>query len=248
MDYTLINNKIKLRNNQSGIAYKAWYAIACFLVLMVLPLKEWSPIYRWYAVSAFSLFFLMASIIVLILFSNRSKKLQSLVSQQNLLAEWTLSESQKELYSNHLFEQEKGRNLVILFSIGIIAAIVFGVFILVIDEGRLIMFLVYLGLMLLLSLFAFIMPLYYRYKNNNNDGIVLVGAKYAYINGFFHNWDYPLSGLKKVKAIKFPFHGIQLAYYYTDRTLHHGEELIIPVNEDIDLADLIARMKILNDS
>ncbi|RUA12376.1 MAG: hypothetical protein DSY82_01445, partial [Flavobacteriia bacterium] len=127
-----------------------------------------------------------------------------------------------------------------------IAIIVFGIFILVIDEGKMAMFLILLGLIAFLAAFAFGMPFYYRFKNLRGDGKILLGAKYAYINGYFHNWDFPLSGLSKVKPIKDPFYGINLIYYYTDRTLKNSEELFIPANEDIDIKALVEQLKKAN--
>jgi hypothetical protein len=78
------------------------------------------------------------------------------------------------------------------------------------------------------------------------DGNILIGAKYAYINGYFHNWDFPLSGLSMVKAINEPFYGIYLSYYYTDRTLRHSEEIYIPSNKEVDLEKLIIKLNKLN--
>ena len=112
---------------------------------------------------------------------------------------------------------------------------------------KLFMLAVLAGLISFLALFAYGMPFYYKISNKRGDGKILIGAKYAYINGYFHNWDFLLSGLSKVKAINKPFYGINLVYYYTDRTLQHSEELFIPVNEDIDIAGLITKLKELND-
>jgi hypothetical protein len=46
--------------------------------------------------------------------------------------------------------------------------------------------------------------------------------------------------------MKKPFYGINLVYYYTDRTLRHSEALFIPANEDMDLESLVESMKELN--
>ena len=149
-------------------------------------------------------------------------------------------------YINYFYEQEKEKNRAILFSISLISVIIFGIFILVIDEGKLAMFGVWIALMLFLSFFAFIMPIYYRNSNRKKDGRILIGAKYASINGYFHNWDFILSGLSRIKIIKEPFYGINLVYYYTDRTFRHSEEIFIPANEEIDLETLVASMRELN--
>jgi hypothetical protein len=180
------------------------------------------------------------------MFRGRSKKLQSLITGDNLLAEWTLSPEMKERYIHYFFHEERGKNFAILTVISVMAVIIFGLFILFIDEGKLFMLGVLAALILFLSLFAFGMPYYYRYTNRKGDGKVLIGAKYAYVNGYFHNWDFPLSGLSRVKVMKKPFYGINLVYYYTDRTLRHSEALFIPANEDMDLESLVESMKELN--
>jgi len=241
--FTKINKEITIQNNQSSIAKKSWYAAGFFLLIIFIAFMDFDflPIHP--ALAFISFFFLLCAIVIALMFRSRAKKMQKLITGENLLAEWTLSNEQKEAYINYLFENEKGKNQVILYSISAISFIVFGIFILMIDEGKLAMTGVWIGLIIFLSLFAFGMPFYYRRQNRKSDGRILIGAKYIYLNGFFHNWDFILSGLSKVKVIKKPFYGINLVYYYTDRTFKHSEELFIPVNNDIDLEDLIKNLK-----
>ena len=89
-------------------------------------------------------------------------------------------------------------------------------------------------------------PYYYYRRNMKGDRQILIGKKYAYLNGIFHNWDFPLSGLKKVKVIKKPFYGLSFTYYYTDRTWQNTEELEIPAPENIDLSLLANQLKSFN--
>lgn len=238
-----INKKIQLKNNQSGIVTKAWYAAVFFALVILVAIMDFDGLPIHPAIVMLSIFFFIMSIIIGFMFRSREEKLQSLISGENLLAAWTLSQEQKKNYVNYLFKNEAGKNMIILFSIGAISIVVFGLFILFIEEGKLAMFLVLVGLLVFLSLFAFGMPFYYKMKNSKGDGNILIGAKYAYINGYFHNWDYMLSGLSKVKVMKTPFYGINLVYYYTDRTLSHSEALFIPANENEDLEGLIATLK-----
>ncbi len=239
-----INKDIQIQNNQSSITKKLWYAAAFFLLIIIIAFMELVDIHP--AIVFLSFFFFLSSVLIGFMFRSREKKLQKLITGENLLAEWTLTDTQKKNYANYLFEHEISKNKVILVLIAGIAAVVFGIFILVIDEGKLFMFLVFIGLVMFLSIFAFGMPYYYKMKNTKANGHILIGAKYAYINGFFHNWDFLLSGLSKVKIITEPFYGINLVYYYTDRTFTHSEELFIPANENIDLEDLISKLKELN--
>lgn len=241
-----LNKKIELENNQTGTVKKAWYFAVFFLLVIIIAFMDLDSLPVHPAFVMLSIFFLIMSVIIGFMFRSREKKLQKLISGESLIAQWSLTKKQKKKYATYLFKHESGKNQVILFSISFIAIIVFGIFILVIDEGKLAMFLVLLGLIAFLAAFAFGMPLYYRFKNLRGDGKILLGGKYAYINGYFHNWDFPLSGLSKVKPIKDPFYGINLIYYYTDRTLRNSEELFIPANEDIDLKALAEELKKAN--
>ncbi|MGJ8743269.1 zinc-ribbon domain-containing protein [Polaribacter sp.] len=239
-----INHKITLENNQSSVVKKARYSATFFILIILLAFLDVAILPIHPAVVMISIFFLMASLITGYMFKSRENKLQNLIHGEQLLAEWTLSAHQKKEYAHYLYKQKVGKNMFILFSIVAIAMVVFGVFILVIDEGKFAMFMVFLGLIVFLSFFAFAMPFYYKIKNSKGDGQVLIGVKYAYVNGYFHNWDFPLSGLSKVKIINDPFYGINFTFYYTDVTLKHSEELIIPANKDIDLDGLITKLKV----
>ncbi len=238
-----INRKITLQNNQTSIVKKSWYAAGFFLLIVIVAFMDFDVLPIHPAIVMLSVFFCISSLVIGYMFRSREEKLQSLISGESLLAGWTLNETQKKAYVNYLFDNEKSKNIAIFFSIALIAAVVFGIFILVIDEGKFAMFMVYIGLLVFLSFFAFGMPRYYKYQNSKNDGNILIGAKFAYINGYFHNWDFVLSGLSKVKIIDEPFYGIGLVYYYTDRTFRHSEALYIPANEGENLEGLVAVLK-----
>ena len=220
-----------------------WFVALLFLVLAILPFQSWSPVAGFWGLALISFFLFAATLIIAYFLKDRDKKKQRLVSGEDLLFSWTMTPEMKRAYVVNLYKQELGKNQIILFSISFVAIIVFGLFIIFVDEGKWAMFLVLLGLILFLSVFAFGMPLYYKYKNAKGDGVVLLGKKYVYINGFFHNWDYPLSGIKSVKSINSPFYGIQLSYYYTDRTLRHTYTLLIPVPDQKEIREIISMLK-----
>lgn len=243
-NYTAINKKLEIENNQSKVVSRSWYAVAFFALIIISAVMEIISIHP--AAFFLSIFFMLCAIVIALMFKSREKKLQTLISGENLLAQWTLSPEQKDKFIDYQFQQRAGMNIFILLVIGVIAAVIFGLFIIAIDDGKLFMFFIFLGLMAFLSIFAFGTPYYYKFTNNRGDGRILIGAKYVYINGYFHNWDFIMSGLKKIKAIKEPFYGIYLVYYYTDRTYQHSEELYIPANEDVDLNFLITQLKQLN--
>ena len=245
-DFSKINSEISGENSRVNISKIAKYITGVFLLIVILAFIDLDMLPIHPALAFISFFIVLSSIVIGYMFKSREEKMQTLITGENLLAEWTLTNEQKENYSTYLFENEKNKNKFILYSIAAIAIVVFGIFILVIDEGKLFMFLILIGLILFLASFAYGMPFYYKRSNLKGDGKILIGAKYAYINGYFHNWDFPFSGLKKIQQIETPFNGINFVYYYTDRTLSHSEELFIPVSEDIDVAELISTLKELN--
>jgi hypothetical protein len=235
-----LNNAITLKNNQTGIFKKAIYSAIFFGLVILVAIMDFDALPIHPAIVMISIFFLLMSLVIAFMFRSREKKLQSLLSGENLIAAWTLTDNEKRNYVNFLYSNEKSKNMGLLIVISVLAIVIFGIFILVIDEGKLFMFLALIGLLVFVSFFAFGMPYYYRNQNLKNDGKILIGKNFAYINGFFHNWDFPLSGIKKVKMIKEPFYGLYIKYYYTDRTFTNTEELNIPASEWIDLTPLVA--------
>ena len=241
-----INRTIELQNNQTSIVKKSWYVAGFFALVILVAIMDFDSLPIHPSIFFISIFLFLSALVIGFMFRSREKKLQSLITGENLVASWSLTTNEKYKYVNFLFDNEKSKNMGLFLVISVIAVVIFGIFILVIDEGKLAMFLVLIGLIVFLSFFAFGMPFYYRNKNLKNDGIILIGKKFAYINGYFHNWDFPLSGIKNAKIIKHPFYGVHIKYYYTDRTLTNTEELNIPSPENIDLKILITTLKELN--
>jgi|GEM_PF-828584 len=240
---TSINKNITLENSQNIITKRFLYAACISFVIIFLPFLGIEMFEKAFALTMLGLMGFFSSLLIAWMFHSRSKKLQSLISGKNLLAFWQLDSKQKELYVEYLFESQKAKNKAIFTVMVVMFVLIFGIFIAVIeDDAKMPMFLAMLGFIAFLSLFAFGMPYYYRKSNREGDGKILIGAKYAYINGYFHNWDFLLSGLSKIKIIKEPFYGIYLVYYYTDRTLRHTQEIMIPANEDMELEGIIEKM------
>ena len=234
-----INKTISLQNNQTSIVKKSWYAAGFFALIIVIAFMNLDVLPIHPAIVMISILFFVMAVIIGFMFRSREKKLQSLITGENLIASWTLNSAEKAKYVNFLFQNEKSKNISIFIITTVLIVIIFGAFIIFIDEGKAAMFFIMLGLIAFIALFAFGMPFYYKSQNNANDGNILIGKNYAYINGYFHNWDFPLSGIRKAKVIEKPFYGLYIQYYYTDRTLTNTEELNIPAPEQLDLRDVV---------
>ncbi len=243
IDYHQINKNLKVKNSQSRIVRGSLLVTMGAVILILLTIPEESPFHNMFALTLIGILIGITGVITAWIFRLRAKKLATLISGENVVAAWQLSDAEKATYAGYLFSFEKNKNLGILGITTLLIVVIFGLFILFIDEGKGAMALVALGLILLLSFFALGMPVYYRQRNLNGDGIILIGRKFAYVNGFFHNWDFPLSGIQKVKPIEKPFHGLYLQYYYYDRTLKNTEELHIPAPPETDLQELTRVLK-----
>jgi len=232
-----------VKNSQTLIVKRALYYALFFTFTMVVPPMVFQADGWVFALSFVSITALLSALIVAWIYHLRAKKLESLIDESKLVARWRLDSEQKAKYAHFMFETQKAKNKILFTIMSLMFVIIFGIFIAVIEaQAKMPMFLAMIGFIAFLSLFAFGMPYYYRQSNLKADGEILIGTKFAYVDGQFHNWDFPLSGLKDVRVIHKPFYGLHLRYYYTDRTLRHSFELNIPANEESDLKTLIDKM------
>ncbi|MCB1585287.1 MAG: zinc ribbon domain-containing protein [Xanthomonadales bacterium] len=238
-----INNNIRLNNSQTKIVKRfSFLAFVCGLIL-ILAMADLDSFHIHPAVTFVSIFLMLVFIAIAYMFRSREKKLQTLITGENLIAHWTLTNDEKYQYSNYLYQKEKAENLSKWILLSILFLVVFGITILIIEEAKLAIFFIMTGFICFFAFIAFIMPVYYRNKNMRADGEILIGQKFAYVNGYFHNWDFPLSGLKKAKIIKEPFRGLLIHYFYTDRTFVNQEMLYIPANSEIDLDFIVQNLQ-----
>lgn len=233
-----VNQKIKPKNRQKTIQRRTIIVAIIAASPWLLYFVDENIVHP--AILFLGLIIAISAVVVSKMFKCRSNKLQTLITGENLIASWILNPRAKKQYAKHLFQQEQSRNLLIYLVIAFFVIVVFGAFVIFGDSDIAIhMFLSGVGLLALLAIFAFGMPYYYRYQNLKQDGYILIGKKYAYVNGYFHNWDFPLSGINKVKIITDPFYGLHIQYYYTDRTLLHKETIEIPANATLDLRETV---------
>ncbi|MBN2823773.1 MAG: hypothetical protein JXQ76_00495 [Campylobacterales bacterium] len=237
------NNSIIIPNTQKIIVKRSlqvalFFALFSLIIPMVFEGSGWV-----YASSFIGIWIFLTALVVAWMYHSRAKKFQTLIDGTKLIAKWQLSPHQKAKYAQQMFETQKAKNK-ILFSIMVVMfVIIFLPFILFGDEdAQMPMFLMMIGFIAFISIFAFGMPYYYRQSNLNADGEIMIGTKFAYVDGYFHNWDFPLSGLEEIKMIHQPFYGLYLRYYYTDKTLRNNFEMQIPANEEMELESIIEKM------
>ncbi len=237
----------KVTNKQAFSAGICWVLALLFAGLMVLPFVEGNPLSGAWALAFISIFLMLSSVVTAFLFTGRARKMARLLSSDTLLARWELDDEMLRAYVALQNEESAAKHKAIMWIVGFFFAAITLLFLFFLDKEEMGGFALIMGAIFLLVFGASrFFPWYYRRRNLKADRQILLGAKYAYINGYFHNWDYPLSGLSKVAVLRQPFFGLHLVYYYTDRTLRNTHVLKIPAPEGMDLQALVDQIRAAN--
>jgi hypothetical protein len=233
----------KVENRQAKAARNSLIVAAFSAVLVVLPFYEGNPLSDIWGIAFIALCSFFTSLIVALMFQKRSKKMKSLLNQSMLLAAWDMGKQMKDIYVAEFRREIYSRSKMLLWVITGFFVFFTVIFLFIVKDD----WPVFLGIMGSCYLVIFIAgisaPPYYTSRNKRGDGHVLVGSKYIYINGYFHNWDFPLSGLSRIEPISKPFKGIELVYYFTVRRNVQTQEIRIPTPDFIDSEKLIAQIQ-----
>lgn len=234
----------KIKNKQKIIARKAWMMAILFSILTLLPFFGNTCLAGSWWLSFVAFFLTLAGIVTALIFGSRSRKMKKLLNREQLIAQWQLDRESLKSFADENFRIQQNRNKVLLRITGVFFALVTIIFLFFLDKDERLFFLgIMFSVFLIVLAFALLMPHWYRYCNKKGNGAVLIGKKYLYLNGTFHNWDFPMSRFEKAEETVTPFRGIILAYRYTDRTGSHRCELKIPVPVNVDIKMLIRQIK-----
>ena len=236
----------KIENRQAKAARNSLIVAAFSAVLMVLPFYEGNLLSDLWGISFIALCSLITALIVALMFGKRSKKMKSLLDKSELLAGWDMDQQMKEIYVAEFRREIYSRSKMLLWVISGFFLFFTVLFLFIVKDD----WPVFVGIMgsayLVILIAGLSAPPYYTSRNKNADGHVLIGAKYIYINGYFHNWDFPLSGLSSIQPIDKPFRGIELIYFFTVRRNVQTQEIRIPVPDFVDPEKLIAQIQVEN--
>lgn len=182
------------------------------------------------------MFLTLSFAVAAFIFFKRAQKADKLIDGSELLFHWKMTDEMLREFVNFQYEKNRAKNKAVISIIGILFALISIPFLFILEgEVLALFFLIFGGILGIVFVSAFFFPWYYKKRNAKGDRLILLGSKYAYINGYFHNWDFPLSGIENVKPMNEPFRGIKLRYYFTDRTGSRSHDLYIPVPETLDL-------------
>jgi len=235
------------KNKQRSTARTFYMLTVVAALIAVAPFVFGQPFAAAPAMSFLGIFLTLFFFVAAIMFARRAKKMDSLQTGEKLLAHLEMTDEMKKQYATTLRDESRVKNKAMMWIISVLFGIVIIPFLFFLKTDEIGGFLLIMGSVLLIVFSASkFFPGYYYRKNLKGDNQILIGEKYAYFNGYFHNWDYPLSGLTKVKAIKKPFHGIQLAYFYTDLTWRHTHEIKFPLPKNFDPNPIVEQLRSSN--
>jgi len=223
------SNQHTIKNKPRTIAIIFTVLLFGFIFLIFLPpINSLEGLDGGFALSLVSLFLAISSLIVAIIYFQLAQKFKRITSGDSFIAHWRYEREEWLKFTEKEYKYEKNKNRMLLLFIGVIALVVFIIFSLVNHDSWLIMVMVWLGLMALLSIFAFLVP-WLNYKARKKSSYELYLSKNGvYIGGSFHVWGFLGSKLEEAAFDEKEMQVI-LDYSYLTRTGHSNEIVHIPV-------------------
>jgi hypothetical protein len=236
-----------IKNRQKNTARIFWLLAAVFAVTAIFPFMDGNPLSRAWAIAFVSIFLALSSLASALIFARRGRKMNRLLTGEVILARWELDDALLEAYAALQNEESSAKNKAVMWVVGFFFVACTLPLLFFLEPEEMGGFLAIMGAIFLLVFAAScFFPWYYQRRCLKGDRQILVGAKYAYVNGYFHNWDFPLSGLSRVSVMRQPFYGLELSYFYTDRTLRNTHALMIPAPDSVDLEALVRSLRAAN--
>lgn len=228
-------SQFRIKNRSQTVARTALLLSVCFAILVVLPFSEDNLLSGSWALAFVSIFLTISALVTAWMFGIRARQMKKLLNGELLVAHWQMNSSMRQLYAVENGRLQKQKSHVLIRITGILFLLIGAFFFFQTDsENRWLFVLIMASVFLLIAMASWFFPRWYEYRNRHGDGLVLLGKRSLYVNGYFHHWSFALSGLRKIEAITEPYCGICLEYYYTDRTGKNTFELKIPVPEEKD--------------
>ena len=223
------SNQHTIKNKPGTIAIIFTIFLFGFIFLIFLPpIIGLEGMDGGFALILVSVFLAILSLIVAIIYFQLAQKFKRITSGDSFIAHWRYEREEWLKFTEKEYNYEKNKNRMLLLFIGVIALVVFIIFSLVNHDSWLIMVMVWLGLMAILSIFAFLVP-WLNYKARKKSSYELYLSKNGvYIGGSFHVWGFLGSKLEEAVLDEKEMQ-IILNYSYPTRTGSSSEIVHIPV-------------------
>jgi len=218
-------------NPQKKVAI--WALVAAFIGLFLM----FGPVgFGWmdgfgggFALAAFGLLILIAGITTAVLFFRLAKRYDRILSDKNPLARWTYSDAEWRAFTEADYKIDR-KNRWILVGIISAFAIFFGILFAIIDpEAGIYVLFVMLGLIVLVSLTAFITSQQNYRHNVRHKGEALIVSDGLILNGQLHAWNVIGSKLERVDYMEETPPMIQFEYSAVSRNGCDSYTVRVPI-------------------
>jgi hypothetical protein len=182
-----------------------------------------------YATSVFSLLLFFAAFPTFLIYRRRSKYMEQIRSGKEIYRSWSCTEKEWRKYLDMRYKLKKGLNKTLFLTI-LVIGVVIGIIGSLMVEDILILYIV-LGLILFLTIPAFLFPLMDKWMMSSH-GIVILANKGVYLSGRLYNWDMASAKLKDVSLVKEDgLVLISFGYSYFTLTLSGYDTVYVPLSE-----------------
>ncbi len=180
-----------------------------------------------------SFFLAIVCLVCTLIFRKRSRSIEFALQDQNYLAQWHYSAENWKAFMEKDDQFRTGERTLAFIVLSVMTVIIFMMFVIFAEEGKLAMFLTMLGLIFLYALAAFVVPYFIRRFRKDEAVTVLILTKGVLLNKQYHSWDLPLSKLAGASYDKKPYEHLQVTYEFVDRTGPRTYTINIPIPEGV---------------
>ncbi len=190
-----------------------------------------------------SLFLSIMFLIITIIFYKRSRAIEKALENNEYLARWHFDKEKWEEFVNREYNYRKAQRKALFVFLSVITVIIFSVFILVIDEAQLPMFLTMVGLVLMYAFLAFLAPFLSKCYHKKGEAEVLIMKNGILLNKQLHIWNVPTSKFKHAEFKEKPFPMITITYSFYDRTGPREYTVVSPVPNEREGRKVVEQLK-----
>ena len=218
-------------NPQKKVAIWALVAALIGLFLMLGPVGfGWMDGFGGgFALAAFGLLIMIAGLTTAVLFFRLAKRYDRILSDKNPLARWTYSDAEWRAFTEADYKIDR-KNRWILAGIISAFAIFFGILFAIIDpEAGIYVLFVMLGLIVLVSITAFLTSQQNYRRNVRHKGETLIASDGLILNGQLHAWNVVGSKLERVDYMEGTPSMIEFEYSAVSRNGRDSYTVRVPI-------------------
>ena len=221
-------------NPQKKVAI--WALVAAFIGLFLM----FGPVgFGWmdgfsggFALAAFGLLIMIAGITTAVLFFRLGKSYDKILSNKNLLARWTYSDAEWREFTEADYKLDRKQRWLLVGIISVFA-IFFGVLFAIMDpEAGIYVLFMMLGLIVLVSLTAFITSQQNYRHNVRHKGETLIASDGLILNGQLHAWNVIGSKIERVDYMEETPPMIEFEYSAVSRSGRNSYTIRVPIPSD----------------